>query len=219
MKLKGYLAINIALLVSSAACAFAQQQTPAKIEINIDAPFEPAEAVGLILSEKGVYQRELDKIERASPRVLVATLSYLKESIPADAVATVLIRSEDGQIAAGSPRLVLTEDEWNSFWSLPQCPPEKFSTSAATETGKLSLLESLVDIRARRRGVAQVQLAKALDQQYIERLRKLEAGFGFSYPEPLSAEMTPVELIDRLTRIVEVINAANQRAPKEKQAK
>jgi len=52
-----------------------------------------------------------------------------------------------------------------------------------------------------------VRVAQLLDEPFLQLLRTMEEKFGLRYVRPLEADSPPVELIDRLSRLVAVIES------------
>jgi len=181
------------------------------IEINVETSIEPHSAVGLLISASGSIQQPVKDFRRADDHTLIVPVPYNEENLPKDTVATAVVFSEKGQAAFGDVRPVFSPDPRDSFLTIPDCAPEKISEAALQ--GQLSLLESLVQVRAARRGVAQVKVIQLMHDEFLERLKKLERGFGLIHPVALSPDMPPVQLLDRLSRLLHVIQELKSRQP------
>ncbi len=192
-----------ALLISTNGLCQGKMST---IDINVTANFEPTKGIGLILSEQGTQQLEVRSIIRVNPESMVISLDYNEKEVPRDAVATALVVASDGQTAYGDLRPLLNADSKESYLKIPQCTPEKVSETRLQ--GQVGLLESLIEVRSARRGVAQVKVAQLMAGDFLSNLNKLEEGFGLNYPVSLSSDLTPVELIDRLSRLSQVVSSA-----------
>jgi len=181
------------------------------IEITVTASFEPVNAVGLLFSERGTVQQPVPVPRRIDEANIIVRVPY-RDDLPRDTMASAMLFAADGTMAVGAVRQVFSPDPRESFLSIPDCVPEK--VTEATLQNQLSALESLVQIRSKRRGLAQVQVAQLMSDRFLERLKKLEKGFGLQYPAELAPDLPPVQLIDRLQRIFGAIQAVKGAAAK-----
>ena len=62
-------------------------------------------------------------------------------------------------------------------------------------------MQRLVEFRTARRKVLQDKLRVMLSGRLLERLRQLESNFGITRASQLSADIHPLELMDRLSRL------------------
>jgi hypothetical protein len=162
------------------------------IEITVSTPFEPVNAVGLLFSERGTVQQPVPPPRRVDESNIIVRVPY-RDDLPRDTMAV------------GAVRQVFSPDPKESFLSIPDCVPERITE--ATIQNQMSAIESLVQIRSKRRGLAQVQVAQLMSDKFLERLKKLEKGFGLQYQTELAPDLPPVQLIDRLQRILLAIQA------------
>ncbi len=194
----------LTILISLGARAWAAEESvPKNIHVDIEAPFEPAALVGLILTTKGSIEQPVSNFKRAKPGIIVAAVPYHEEELPRDAMVTAVAMSAQGEVAFGNVRPIFSPDSRDSFSEIPQCTPQRVSKAALE--GQLSLLESIVEVRAQRRGVLQVQIAQTMTDEFVARLNKLERGFGLSRPADMRSDMNAVELVDRLSRLLEAM--------------
>lgn len=187
------------------------------IEVNVAASFDPISAIGLFLSEKGAMERPAEQIRRVDPNTVVVKVPYLDRELPRDTMVTAILFSADGNLGFGSVRPIFTQDARESYLSLPYCPPEKLNFKVVES--QLSSLENVLQLRVERRGILQVRVAQIMSDKLVEKLNRLERGFGLARTAPLSPSLPPVELIDRLNRILESIKSVKTSAPAAKQEK
>ena len=197
--------------------SFAEKVHDKVVEIAVTMQADPKSALGILMSSSGNVQVPVKAIERVNDSTVVVSVPYDDSSAARDTMVTAMILSEDGTPFFGGVRPLFAPDSKESSLHIPNCAPEKISEAAMQ--GQLSLLESLVEVRSQRRGVAQVKVAQVLDGKFLSDLKKLEHGFGFNYSQELSSDLNPVELIDRLSRISEAVSIAKQSKPAEKAAK
>lgn len=181
------------------------------IEIIVRSSISPSAAVGILMSAQGASQVEIKDFKKIDAEHTVVFVPYEANEIPDGTTATAMIVSEEGAVAFGEVRPVSPLEPRESFLAIPVCPREK--VTASTMAGQLSLLESLVEVRAARRGVAQVKVSQLMTEELLARLRVLERGFGLAsaHPDEIGPDLNPVELIDRISRIVEVVEAIKAR--------
>lgn len=186
-----------------------------RLEINVTMRAEPKTSVGLLMSSQGTTEQPVTDMRRANSDTVVVTIPYVESNLPADTMVSAIVISEDGTPFYGDVRPLFSPEPKSSFLDIPECKPEKISELALQ--GQLSLLESLLEVRSARRGVAQVKLTQLLSDKFLEDLNKLEHGFGLSYPAQLSADSNPVELVDRLSRLMDAVTAAKRAVPVDQQ--
>lgn len=195
----------VVLIFASPSFADEESAAPQRfIEIVVPAQFDPVNSVGLLFSERGTVQQPVPKPQRIDEVHVVVRVPY-RDDLPRDTMATAVLYAPDGRTAMGSVRPVFSPDSRESFLSIPDCNPEKMP-DAPLQT-QISSLESLVQIRSRRRGLGQVQVAQVMSDNFLQQLRKLERGFGLRYATELTPDLPPVELIDRLQRILAAIQS------------
>lgn len=185
-----------ALTVGAPARSNAQAER--QMEVQINTPIEPVTATGLLLSSSRVIQKTGATVERSAHGLLVR-FPIDPSELDGDTMASAVVLAEDGQTAFGDMRPATIPTARASFLSSPECPYEQVAD--VSTRSDLALFESLADIRSQRRAVQVQKVSVLLGGDFLERLRTLERGFGFSYPRPLSAELPPVELVDRLNRL------------------
>ena len=171
-----------------------------EIEINVETRLEPTQAVGIVLSSRGPVQVPGVKTERLAENLLIAKVP-LPPAIDADAMVTVMIVDAQGKTAYGNVRPA--KDVSDSFYNIPMCTPEKVSN--ASLQNQMSVLEQLVDVRAQRRGVAQLKVTQILSGDFLGKLRSIERSFGLPNDPELAPNMRPAELNDRLSRLLAAI--------------
>ena len=174
-------------------CPICARAADKPIKIQVDAMFEPTAAVGIVLTKNGISERPASSFKRKD-RGIEVTLNVAESELTEDATITAMVSGAAGERAYGEmlPLISYTPAE-----SLVTCPdkPAKESLDAGS-------LEQLIDLRTRRRDIAKKQLAEVLSSDgLIDKLSNVEQLFGLSAPRPFSAELDPLELLERLSRI------------------
>lgn len=174
------------------------------ISVSVDAPFEPVSAVGIIVNETTTIQKTEATFTRGRDDQVVVTFPYRDSEIGSGAAVTAMIIAEDGTMAFGEMRPLESQEHRVATGELPDCPAEKIATAGLES--QMGLLQKLLDVRTARRANVQQQLKEILDPEFRTKLAKLEKGFGLSRSTSISATLSPLELHERLTRIIAALN-------------
>ena len=169
------------------------------VQVNVATSFEPKEAVGLILSSSGVAERPSINLQKVKDGLLLVSFTYSKTDVKKDSFATAMVISANGDIAFGDVKALYGSSPKTSFYAIPQCPPDQNKVSI--DRSKFGALETLVHYRTERRETYKKEIQEILSGPFLEKLKKLENGFGLTRGRPLSADLDPFELIDRLSRL------------------
>lgn len=163
------------------------------ISIEVDANFEPTAAVGIVLSKSGLTEHPAASFKRDQHGVRVELL--LPENVLAeDATVTAMVSGAAGERAYGEMQPLML---FSSADSLPSC-----SDKLPKESLDAGSLEQLIDLRTRRRDIAKKQIAEVLSSDGLaDKLANVEQLFGLKSSQPISAELPPLELLERLARI------------------
>lgn len=193
--------IVASLLAGASICAKAQtdDSAPSELAVTVSAPFEPVDAVGIVLSSSGAEERPVLEFKYLGSGSSVVRFPLKSGDAAQGTFASAMIVSTRGEVAFGDITPVRGQGT-HSVFSLPECPEEKIPSSLTKE--KFGVYEPLVEYRTSRRDLAKVEITRLMDEDTLIRLRKLEDGFGLSRGMPLIPEMPPVELVDRLERLL-----------------
>ena len=175
-----------------------------RIEIDVHTALNPAKAIGLVISEHGTEQRTGADISwrRVNSDTIIVSVPLGQSDRAAGTVISALVMDEHGGTAFGNNKAADVPELSGSIYSLPNCPGPKISPAIETQG---SLLQSLLEVRSARRTKLQGQLNSVLQGELSGRLTKLERGFGMNHCEALSGDLPPLELEDRLARLVQTI--------------
>lgn len=190
-----------ALFVAALVSATSLYAEVAHVVVPVDA--EVQSAIGIVLS-----QGEARQIPVAAPKVrdqhsVIVEVPYKDSDKRSGGLATALVILKNGSVALADVVSLQGDFPDNSFADLPLCdgavrlPPLSES--------QLGNLKRLVEIRSQRRAVLQTKLARLMQGPALEKLRKLERGFGTGTGVPLSPALLPYELLDRLSRLKQAI--------------
>lgn len=193
--------LGSALAVLLLATAAHAQNT---VQIQVQPSARPISVLGMIISKRGVLTQPIG-IENLKPLTTGGFIVpvALTSEISSDAFVTALVVQEDKGIVMGDVRPA-TAASTPSYHTLPDCPPERAETGDVP--GKLGLLDSLVKLRTDLREKYLAELQKQLTPDLVARLTRLEELFGIKQHPPLSADLPPAILADRLSRLMEAVN-------------
>lgn len=177
----------------------ADKQKGGSIQVDVSSFVEPATAIGLLMSSGKTLQKFNPKIEKPSPGTITVTFPYSAAEISPDSMATALVVSEKGEVVFGNVKPITGTEVDQALGMLPLCPDDQQVSAALASQS--SLLEELYRIRLKRRDQAKAQAEQLMSGEFLERLQKLERGFGLAREKELNATLGPLELIDRLTRL------------------
>lgn len=204
------LLLNIALLLSLLASS--NVRAADYVEVDVNTTINPSSALGLIISETGTAQRGGEDIswQRITPGNLIVKVPVTSSERAKGAIVTAMVMDAEGAVAFGSNKSTQTQELSSTVFSLPSCPRRK---APANIDSQGALVQSLMDVRAARRGNLQRRAATALQGELLNKLVRLERGFGLSQAEPLDGSLHPIELEDRLGRLLQAVT--NYRSKRE----
>ncbi len=199
---------RIILLVTAFFLASTAAAEPRTVTFDVETPLEVITGVGLLLTPGKVIQKEGIEILKGEKGTVRARFSYDSVEVTDDTLASVMLFTSEGDVAVGTMKRVSSP----LLSEIPVCPPVK--SVAATAANQLGLFQSLVSVRSARRENAAARVREFMKPDFIVTLEKLEKGFGFTYSKELSPDLGPLELIDRLSRIVNAIKNYRSTKPK-----
>lgn len=201
--------LTISLLLLGVAPAAYAAPTP-DMELIVEADFEPTQAVGLLITEKGSTPKEQAKFTKLENGKFLVSFPLSAAELKSSGTATAILYDTAGHSAYGEVREIAREGLRPAPIGMSECK-EKGSIPTTLQ-GQLALLESLVGIRSQRREVLQEALKSEFSGDMLERLQRLEDGFGLKSASELSPSLAPYQLVERLSAIVASIK--NVRANK-----
>ena len=175
------------------------------IQVNVSGSFRPVGSQGLLMTKDKVISKPVINVELLANENMLVSIPYHPQEIADGAFATAILFGPQGEIVFGDVKMVTDAATAGSFYALPDC-----DMNPAVPTGlnqQMGLLESLVEIRAARREAHQLRLKKTLSGSFVDKLSRLERGFGLNYNKKLSADLEAYELVDRLSRLNNAIRS------------
>ena len=197
------LLLALAFLLASPASPTAHKE----IKVPLECPFEPVSAVGLIISGRETRQKPEARFEKSGDNCTVI-FSASRSETKGPLVISAMLLSADGQMSLAEMRPIRDPETMPDLSAMKLCPEPEPKAVNFEDQG--ALLETLLDVRSRRRNVLQATLKDTLKGDFLERLRKLERGFGLTRARELGPDLEPYELLDRLSRLKLAVNNLDQ---------
>jgi len=176
---------------------------------NISVPFKsistPQKAVGIVISERGVFEKTGLLINGNSNEDRIATMPVSRSEKSGSTFSTVMFETDSGEIMFAP--LVSVDQALKAASSKPRpiCKLTMPISNDQTLISNIGALQSLYEIRKVRRDFIQLEIKNKLRGDFLEKLESLESGFGLVTDKPLSTEMPSAELTLRLFRILTAV--------------
>ncbi len=171
------------------------------VEFDFTDKETPSEASAIIISNQKVTTTSQIAISPSEKGfVLAAPYQQEANSIPKFAVA--VSKDTAGNIKYSSVKELGQSLTERAMLTLNKCSEDNVDPAMQSQ---LSLISNLLELRIKRRSNYITKTEQALSGDFLEKMRKYEAGFGLEQDKPLSAELTPFELVDRLDRILHTL--------------
>lgn len=211
--------ILAALLVTCSGLVSTEvaQAQSRKIDLDFESDGrEITQAVGLLISPNRTVQKPEVTLSEMKDGHVVASFRYATSEVAEDTVATAVATRSDGSMVFANVRPLVPGSLSSSLLNIKACPSEVVNI----DPSRNEVLRRLVDVQLKRRELFRQKLSESLTPEMLERLGKLERGFGLERSSPLTASLSPIELIDRLSRIETAIkgnlSARQLNAPRER---
>lgn len=202
--------ILLCIPVFCGVCQAAAEEQSVRVTVNAD--FQPDSSLGLVISEDSALQKTKPRVEKHSSGLYVVTFSVARKEIKPGSLATAMLISNMGQVALGDLVSLQPNQPDPAVLALPECSLPPVSIEAVRS--QFATLDSLVNLRLRQRDLLRNSIGTELSSETLSKLQQLERGFGLELARPLSAELKPHELFERLARLKTAI--ANHRANAER---
>lgn len=207
-----FILVVIAFTLSCIAPAIADEamQTTRSASVLIQGNFgERTQASGLLFDNNIATEVPVIDVQVLDTHHALAVFDIDTTKINKRTSLTAIARNLDGTLAYGSVKNITNTISSESYFTMPLCEPTEATLSMQTQ---ISLLENLIRVRGKLRDNRKKQMEALLLQRttnnadnssetILERIEKAEKSFGFSYPEKLSGDTNPVELVERLYRV------------------
>ncbi len=169
------------------------------VSIPLRDGYVPVSGYGLVITDEGI------KLTSSSPvSIDSANNAVLSLNLPEGSKNFAGIISDVNQNVVSSPL------KSTGKAVLPLCKVQIDQSSAAGN--QTALLQSLIQIRVEKRDLLKKRVLETLDPSLLEKLNKLEEAFGLAPDTPLTAELDPYTLSERLSLLAVVLgNLEEQR--------
>ena len=172
------------------------------VELAFKSPVTPVKVAAVFMNGVQAFSDTEIELRQQSKDVVIASVRYDNTELPSTFSVYAVGILPNGEVATTAVKEVKSDADLGSIFTMPLCPPEEPDQSLQSQ---LSVLASLVKVRAERRDNISKQLSNSLSADFLKRMNSYEAGFGFVYNTPLSKDLHPVELSERLTRVLIVL--------------
>jgi hypothetical protein len=162
------------------------------ISLPVQSGFTPISGYGIAISQDNISIIPSTPVSVDDSRV--ARLDF---NLPKGTISYAGIIKDSGNNFVASPLKNTTSP------ILPICKEQIDQKGAAAN--QTSLLQSLIQIRVEKRALMKKRVEDALDATLLEKLNKLENAFGLSPDIPLSADIDPYTLSERLSLLAVVL--------------
>jgi hypothetical protein len=182
------------------------------VRVRLEAKPEPVRAVGIVFSATSSMQFSETTINKIGDKLYEISFAVPRSVVKEESVATALGFDQTGLTSFANVIPVLSSDGRDLLASIPECPGEDGSRVATVASP--GTLQQLIDVRNERMNIVRFKLARLMDSDFLLKLQKFEEAFGFKHASPLSPELPPAELIDRLSRIQHAVRKYQMYKPK-----
>lgn len=194
------------LLLGTFEKCMANEETT--ITVQVEAKPKPIKATGLLFSTSTTAEYQEADIRMIGDKLYAISFKVPKTAIQKDSLASAFAVDEHGKISYGSVRPATTAQESLDMAAIPTCKDvniEKIATITNVGT-----LRQLIDVRTQRMEIIRAKLGRALDKGLINKMQKFEEAFGLPHSEPLTINIPPLELYERLSRIKNAVHKYKQ---------
>lgn len=183
------------LVVGSAA----EDKVQKNIELTIENEKELTNVAGLVFDLGKAQQIGATTVAQTDKSTIVS-ISLAADTQQQFALATG--RTADGQLLYSTIQEVNSISSSPGAYKLAACRDDAVDPNMQNQ---LSLIMNLLQVRSKLRNNFDARLKEQLQGELLEKLVRYETGFGLERTTPLSADLPPVELVDRLDRILHTL--------------
>ncbi len=177
------------------------------VELLVHTPVTPEKAVGMIITPQGISEKTGVPVTIIEPGLIQVSVPVASSEAKKDSFATSITITEGGELFFSPLKSIADPKRYGSHLSLPICKNLKVQNRTLDENimSNIGAVQSLLEIRKVRRDFVKLELSALLRGDFLEKLERMETGFGLAGATPLSAEMNPYELTSRLFRILAAV--------------
>ena len=193
------------------APAFSAQEVA---EVLIPTKLEPTQALGLLISPNGVQQIANTEMIKSEKGELIVAVPYDEDKTLPGTLVTAMVFGKSGAFAFGAMRELPPKGVRPAPAEMPLCPEEPAGPEL---THAMTSIQKLVEIRGKLVETNQHRVVGMLNEELLNKLKKLERGFGLEREQELSPHMDPFLLVDRLDRILNALKTYSFFKPAEEE--
>lgn len=186
--------------------------TSAPVIVRVESKPTLVRATGIVFSSRTSFEVSETTITKVGDKLYEVRFSVPRSKLQPDSVASAIGIDENGGNVYASVTPALTAEAQDLLMSVPECPGEDSSHAVTTTTP--GTLKQLVDVRAERMEIVRLKIRRAMDGNAHAKLIKFEEAFGLTRTDPLSPDLPPAELIDRLSRIQHALRKYQAQRPR-----
>ena len=176
------------------------QAAPQVANVPVETSLEAGRALGLLISPSGTRQVTGVEVVKAEEGGVIVSVPYDDTQIAPGTMVSAMVVDDSGAFAFGAVR-ELSSSGSTAPEILP-CPEEPVTLELAHA---LTSIQKLVEVRNKLVEVGKQRTVHLLQGDFLNKLRKLEKGFGLVQEPELSPDLDPFLLVDRLERILNVL--------------
>ena len=210
-QLAARLAILGLLSILAATSVFGEAQS---VEVSIRHKIEPAKVIGMLISSTRVINKSDIQVRTLGDGTIVVSIPFESGELDDDSVATAMAVTADGAKYFADVKPIVLPSIRKSFLTLPACPESTAITSnlgSAYVISGLGYLEQLIANRAKQRIQVQGRIKEMMTEEFLAVLKKGEEVLGLEFSEPLSPDLKPLELEQRLFRLATALENYTKR--------
>ena len=202
----------LALIQTNVASAIDIPGTSAPVTVRVESKPTLVRATGIVFSSRASFEVPETTITKVGDKLYEVRFSVPRSKLQPDSVASAIAIDENGGNVYASVTPALTAEAQDLLMSVPECPGEDSSHAVTTTTP--GTLKQLVDVRAERMDIVRFKIRRTMDGSVLAKLSKFEEAFGLTRTDPLSPDLPPAELIDRLSRIQHALRKYQAQRPR-----
>jgi len=183
-------------------------------EVLISTKLEATTALGLLISQDGVQQVTNTEITTSEDGGLIVAVPYDEDKVLPGTLVTAMVFGKSGAFALGAMRELPAKGAGPIPAEMPLCPEEAVGPELSRA---LTSIQKLVEIRQKLVETNRSRVASLLNEELLNKLKKLERGFGLKYEQELNPHMDPFLLINRLTRVLNALKTYSFFKPNEEE--
>jgi hypothetical protein len=194
-----FLILTLAVLLNTASAE--------EIQIEVKTKDSATAALGIFFDSQKIAQQPNTKIERLNEDFLILSIPYDRTKIElTSGFVSAYVLTDKNEIVFGTTKMLPPLGKSDSIWRLPTCPNSAVNPKAGIPIQEqLNYLESLFQIRLKKRELLAAEVKELLNPKTITALSTIETRFGLTHDQALNEETNPYLLNNRIRQIKDAI--------------